>query len=348
MSNPKFPAPNFNAPVIYDETSLKEQFNLKIGDKVSRYIFDPQKNEFINKGDLILNKTIGGKGEGTAYKSNIGKVCKIYHPDKITKFRFDKLYIMHQYKVNIKGLCWPEELLFVKNKYGNESSFVGYLMPEGYGHLLESAVHFMGISEKFPNWTRIELTKLCLSILKVIKELHKSNVILGDINGGNILVRNYDDVYFIDCDSFQIGQYPCPVGTDEFTPKELIGKQFKHTLRSKDQDMFAVTVLMFKILFLWQHPYSYKGGASIVDNIKKSFFPYRFEGEKGNYVPDGIWRFIWSNTTYYIKQTFSDCFAYNKRLTIEELYDVFKRYINDMSKGYASSELKPNKYKRKR
>lgn len=255
---------------------------------------------------------------------------------------------MHQYKVNIKGLCWPEELLYLKNSHSNESIFVGYLMREGYGYTLESAIHSIGITEKFPNWTRIELVKLCLSILKVIKELHKCNIILGDINGGNILVRNYDDVYFIDCDSFQIGQYPCPVGKDEFTPKELIHKNFDSILRTKEHDMFAVTVLMFEILFLGQHPYSYKGGTSIVDNIQKSFFPYRFEGEKGNYVPDGIWRFIWSNTTYYIKQTFSDCFAYNKRLTIEQLYDVFKRYINDMSKGYASSELKPNKYKIKR
>ncbi|WP_028328732.1 protein kinase domain-containing protein [Brachyspira alvinipulli] len=281
---------------------------------------------------MVLGKAIGGKGEGTAYKSNIGKICKIYHSDKVTNFRATKLGHMQLNKIVYNGLCWPEELLYLEDKYSSKKYFVGYLMNEGYGYTLESAIHFMGISEKIPNWTRLELVELCLSILGVIKELHKCNVILGDINGGNILVRNYNDVYFIDCDSFQIGQYPCPVGTDEFTPKELIGKQFKYTLRSKDQDMFAVTVLMFKILFLWQHPYSYKGGTSIVDNIKKSFFPYRFEGENGNYVPDGIWRFIWSNTTYYIKQMFSDCFAKNKRLTIEELYDVFKRYKHDIKK----------------
>lgn len=350
MSNPKFPAPNFNAPIIYDETLINNgNYSINSGTRLLRYVIDKNTNKQSKVGEVILEKAIGGKGEGTAYKSNIGKICKIYHSDKVTNFRATKLGHMQLNKIVYNGLCWPEELLYLEDKYSSKKYFVGYLMNEGYGYTLESAIHSMGIYEKFPNWTRLELVELCLSILRVIKELHKCNVILGDINGGNILVRNYDDVYFIDCDSFQIGQYPCPVGTDEFTPKELIGKQFKYTLRSKDQDMFAVTVLMFKILFLWQHPYAYKGGDSIVDNIKKSFFPYKYkEYSDGHLVPDGIWRFIWSHSLGYIRDLFYNCFAKNKRLTIDELYNEFKRYRHDMNKSWASRELRPTAYYRKK
>ena len=61
----------------------------------------------------------------------------------------------------------------------------------------------------FPNWTKIELTRLALTILKKIGLLHDHNILVGDLNPFNINVVNQNEIYFLDTDSFQIDNYPC-------------------------------------------------------------------------------------------------------------------------------------------
>ena len=41
--------------------------------------------------------------------------------------------------------------------------------------------------------------------------LHERNIIMGDINALNILVVSPTEVYFVDTDSYQIEEFPCPV-----------------------------------------------------------------------------------------------------------------------------------------
>ncbi|MEI0538610.1 hypothetical protein [Brachyspira pulli] len=337
--NPVFP---LGTSVNYNENILPTS-NIKIdkGSKLFRVVMDKTGKPSII-GDLTLSKKIGGKGEGNVYRCNLkGKVCKIYHPDKTTYFRLEKLIAMQKQKININGVCWPEEILYNSNK-----QFVGYLMKEAKGYELQTSVFLpMVIQNKFPNWQRKELVLLCLSVLRVIKELHLSNIIIGDLNATNILVNNFDNIYFIDCDSFQIVNYPCPVGTPYFTPREIQGKKYSTFLRTKEHDMFAITTLMFMILFLGKPPYSCKGGGSPIENIKKGNFPYKFNDRKGDYAPDGTWKFIWNNLPRKMKEIFEACFANNIRPTIKELETVLIAYRNNLEKGYNSNELLPTQNK---
>lgn len=336
------PAFKLSRKVVWDETKMPNDMEIHNGSSLTRVsrTKDGKKNII---GKVVLQSVGQRGGEGTVYKCNVtNKVCKIYHKDKITKFRLAKLLEMQAKNIKIKGICYPEELL-----YNEKGQFVGYLMNEAKGHKLQTSVMYpMVIKDKFPNWRRKQLVDLCISILEIVEQLHKSNIIIGDINANNILVADYNKVYFIDCDSFQIGPYPCPVGTVDFTPRELQGKKYSEFLRTKEHDMFAITILIFMILFLGKHPYSCKGGGSPAENIKNGNFPYKFRDRKGEDAPEGDWKFIWNNLPMKMKEIFEDCFADNKKPSVRDLKTVLFSYRNSLEKGYNSNELLPTKNKR--
>lgn len=341
--NPVFEPPEKYISVVYNADRLPNDVEITSGISLTRVVRGEDGNRY-RIGKVVLGTQLGQRGgEGTVYKCNIpNKVCKIYHKDKITKFRLEKLVKMQAKNIKIKGICYPEELL-----YNEKKQFVGYLMNEAKGHKLQTSVmHPMVIKDKFPNWNRKELVKLCISILEITEQLHKSNIIIGDINANNILVADYNKVYFIDCDSFQIGPYPCPVGTPYFTPRELHGKKYHSFLRTKEHDMFAITTLFFMILFLGKPPYSAKGGANPAENVKNGNFPYKFGDRKGEYVPDGPWKFIWNNLPRKMKEIFEGCFVDNKKPSIRDLKMVLFSYKSNLEKGYNSNELLPTTNKK--
>lgn len=201
-------------------------------------------------------------GEGTVYKCDIAnKACKIYHKTRLDdNQRLAKLLEMQAKHLHIQGVCFPQELL-----YDGNGRFCGYLMDMAVGHKLQTSImNPMVIRDKFPSWKRIDSVKVCIAIVNIAMQLHKNNIIIGDVNANNIMVKSANEVYFIDCDSFQIGKYPCPVGTPYFTPREIQGKKYSEFLRTKEHDMFAITTLVFMILFLGKPPYSVRGGVILL------------------------------------------------------------------------------------
>ena len=99
------------------------------------------------------------------------------------------------------------------------------------------------------------------------------NIIIGDINPLNILVKSPTEVYFVDTDSYQVENYPCPVGTIEFTPPELQGKNYETFLRSFENEYFAIATLVFMILLPGKSPYTQQGGGDPAANIRAMEFP---------------------------------------------------------------------------
>lgn len=94
-----------------------------------------------------------------------------------------------------------------------EGNFVGYRMERARGTELQRALFTRpALEAHFPNWKKADMVQLCITILEKICALHGRGIILGDINPLNILVVSPTEVWFVDCDSYQIGGYPCPVG----------------------------------------------------------------------------------------------------------------------------------------
>lgn len=282
---------------------------------------------------ISLSTKLAEGGEGAVFTTNVkGYVAKIYHRDKITTDRLAKLQTMISKPVRHPGICFPEAILL-----NSSDEFVGYLMPQAKGEELSKSVFIpMLLPKKFPRWTRKDTIQLCLTILEKIRFLNDRRVILGDINAANILVVSPREIYFVDCDSYQIEGYPCTVGTANFTPPEVSGRDFKTFLRTQEMENFAIATLLFMIMLPGKPPYSAVGGSSPAENIKAGLFPY--EG-KDDSVPPGKWGFIWNHMTYRVREAFADTFkrggahfSPTRRYSTAEWSNLFTGYLSSADK----------------
>jgi hypothetical protein len=292
----------------------------------------------LQSGALMLVAKIASGGEGTVYQTNRdGVVCKIYHQDCLTRGRQEKLSLMVSRKVRVDGVCWPLELVHNLHK-----EFVGFLMPKVTGKMLRTSVFAKVLLAKhFPDWTRIELTELAITMLKAIRELHYLGVLVGDVNPQNILVQGPNRIAIVDADSFQVEGYACTVGTETFTPPQLQGKNFAEFLRSHDDELYAVATLLFETLFPGKAPYAAQGGGDVSENIRNMRFAYGRDAD--GRPPVGPWQFIWSHLHPRLKEDFTSVFARGERVGINDLIKHLEWSVNEMRGGTRDQQLFPEK-----
>ena len=189
---------------------------------------------------------------------------------------------------------------------------------------------------KQPNWTRKDSVRLAISILEGIEYLHRMKVLLGDINPMNILVRDANGVFFVDCDSYQVEGFPCPVGSINFVAPEIQGQDFTRFLRTPEHELFAVATLVFMIMMPGKPPYSHQGGADGAANIKKMHFPYPLGEKASREAPEGAWRFCWSHLNRALKEAFYSSFDSasqgQPRVKVSDWLQLFKNYEFTLSK----------------
>jgi serine/threonine protein kinase/rRNA-processing protein FCF1 len=290
------------------------------------------------KKPVLLIEELAKGGEGKIYRTATETlVCKIYHKECITERRKKKLELMVSRNIRIPGVCWPKDI--VTNEYGQ---FVGYLMPKVDGKILKTSVFAKPLLKRtFPLWNRIQLTQLAITILTTIGELHRLNIFIGDINPLNFLVKDENSITIVDSDSFQVEEFPCPVGTETFTPPERQGLKFPDFLRSEKDELFAVTTLLFMLLFVGKAPYSSQGGGEAAANIRNRSFAY--DRETDERPPIGAWQFIWSQLHPGIKGDFHAVFSTGKRVEIKDLVQRLNLAIGAMKRGERSKDLFPTK-----
>ena len=232
---------------------------------------------------LCLGEKLATGGEGSIYDLSDGTVAKIYHRGKLTVGRREKLERMTAEPVCCEGVCWPKELL--RDAEGN---FVGYRMERARGTELQRALFTRpALEAHFPNWKKADMVQLCITILEKICALHGRGIILGDINPLNILVVSPTEVWFVDCDSYQIGGYPCPVGTVRFTAPEIQKRNFADFLRTEGNEAFAVATLLFMLMLPGKSPYAQEGGGDLSEAILAMDFPYPCGDNHSDKTPEG-------------------------------------------------------------
>lgn len=313
-------------------------------------------NVLTSKGSIKLTKELGSGGEAIVYLTNTPYVAKIYKNDNITKRKYEKIKLMLSKNINCSGICYPVEII-----YNSKNEFVGYLMPQAKGQELQKSVFgpkplFL---KKFPDWKKRDTVELCVTILEKIKYLHDRNIIMGDINPANILVVSPKEVYFVDTDSYQVEDFPCPVGTNNYTAPEIQRKHFSDFLRTRGNENFAVATLLFMIMLPGKPPYSQQGGEDPISNIIKMDFSYPFGDNSNKKTPDGSWRYIWSHLTYELKEAFYNTFrkdgSYSlekNRLSVDEWLSKFRHYLELLDSGKfaqqdeMSVELFPTRHKK--
>lgn len=301
----------------------------------------PQENDTVyckgSSNSYRLGKCLASGGEGHIYETNNHDVvAKIYNKEKITQRKYAKIELMLSNPIDYPGICAPTDIL-----YNNRKQFVGFLMQRAEGRELQRSIFIKPLFLKyFPNWKKKDTVKLCVTILKKIQYLHSKNVIIGDINPANILVVSPDKVFFVDTDSYQIEDFPCPVGTVNYTPPEIQGRRYTDFLRTIGNENFAIATLLFMIMLPGKPPYSHQEGEDPLANIKKMDFSYPLGENSNKKAPIGPWRFIWSHLPYKLKEAFYQTFrkGENKsteknRLGVDDWLALFKSYYNLLDSG---------------
>jgi len=190
---------------------------------------------------------LGVGGEATVVKA--GKFAvKIFH--KPSRSRAAKLLDFLQLKKLPSTICAPLKLC-----YSTRKEVVGFVMQQLSPQY--EALQMLG-SKKYrkqhPSLTLATITDILLSGYDTIEQLHPKGIIIGDNNDLNALFWKTRMVY-IDADSFQFGNHPCQVGTDNFLAPELYDTPLAQKPYFKPlHDWYSWFVMYFRSL-LMVHPY---------------------------------------------------------------------------------------------
>lgn len=175
------------------------------------------------------------------------------------------------------------------------------------------------------------------------------------------MVVSPTEVYFVDTDSYQIEDLPCPVGVVPFTPPELQGKTYNSFLRTMGNENFAVATLMFMLMLSGKSPYAQLGGEDVATNIKNMNFSYPCGDKSNQKTPDGPWGYIWSHLSFNLKEAFYETFqkggkysTEQTRLSVSDWEKLFKQYYyeltdpqgNMLKNDAMSGELFPTRLKK--
>ncbi len=239
---------------------------------------------------ITLTQELANSGEAKVWHTNFnGYLAKIYHNPH--NERVDKLQLMVRNRpsdpnahLNHISFAWPYSIL-----EDNQGKVVGFLMPEVVGSetLLKLCTPIMRRKYKLEtNWYFLHV--VARNIAAIIQAIHLKGYVLGDIKLENILVNNRALPTIIDTDSFQVSDpysskiYRCLVGSEGFTPAELIGVNIADVDQTEVHDRFRLGVVIYYLLFggppfrgLWQG-----GGDSLEQSelIRRGLWP--FSGDK--------------------------------------------------------------------
>jgi len=280
-----------------------------------------------------------------------GVVVKLYHPHVLQKRGTtlrDKIEAMAnepglaRFKQH-PGLAWPRFSVF-----DERDKWRGYAMRKAEGVRMNVLAHAQAYRQHFPQLDRPALAAYLLNLLGTLRQLHAAGVMVGDYNPANFLcVPGSDAVTLIDCDSWQVNAagktFRCPVAAPDMLPPELHGKELSRVTRTPESELFALAILVFKVLMLGRHPFDVIGGESPVANIRSGHFPY---GLGGGGIPKGAWFNIWSHLPYKLKEQLVRTFREGtenpaERTSVTEWIDLLKLYRREMERDWHDRQIKP-------
>ncbi len=283
--------------------------------------------------------------------------AKIYTQKALQIDMFEnKAKRMVKEKVNIKGVCWPIEML--ENISGE---FVGLLVPASKGVQLNRSIlsGISGLKQFFPTWNKKDICVVARTILDTICKLHRLGVCFGCLNPASIYIASKTEVYFVDADNWQIEGFPTLSRNVTFTPPELLSEHQKPHLFTRDEENYQIALLTFMLMMPGKYPYAKRKCGNDYESTKEMSFPFSVGGEMRRSAdaerPSGVWQIIWDHLPYKMCNNFYNSFHVNGKFSkpgtrlkdYEWLIVVDEFYKNlAIDKNFESRELVPNTFRR--
>lgn len=144
-------------------------------------------------------------GEANLFKMNpdngdVVKIFKFLSDNKTKKINY--LFLANGNESLLPLFCALPKAL-VKSKNGE---LIGYCMDFVDGVRLDRYIYNLSQNE---DTTIIKVVKLFMQIALAVRTVHLSDLVIGDLCAFNFMVENSGNVRIVDCDSFQIMNYPC-------------------------------------------------------------------------------------------------------------------------------------------
>jgi len=223
----------------------------------------------INGKEVQLLKEIGAGQEAIVYDIGGGYVAKIYRSGN-DPFYTNNPAEQLAAKQKIAGMynklqAFPKNLpqnvitaqALVTDKRGK---FIGYVM-----RFIQGAENLLSYGDlqyrEIHNISNREIQQIFVSLHSTLQQLHSNEVVIGDMNDLNILVKNKEAI-LIDTDSFQFGSFLSTMYTEKFVDPLLCGDIVINTTKqwtmvkphTKVGDWYSYAGLLFKTL-LFVDPY---------------------------------------------------------------------------------------------
>lgn len=232
----------------------------EVGENADRREYMGSQKLMTEEGKVVyLGEILGSGGEGTIYKipAMPGTVAKLYHisADLQEKERHVKALIHNQIPSEINHVLIspiPEQLLYNEN-----GQFTGYLMAQMSSQIKIYSVQRASYSRNrfFPEMDYRWLIAIAYNLAEAVDNLHRYDVIIGDMNPNNIAVNRNGTVCLLDADSFDIvdkktgEHFPCAVGLPELLAPELqTAGNLRKAVFTKETDYFSLAIHIFRLL----------------------------------------------------------------------------------------------------
>ncbi len=234
----------------------------------------------------------GGEGRIHSLKIQQNALVKIYlHPSGLAE-RNKKLQALVKQRLHETRpeLAWPRFLVTDAN--GNSC---GFAMARMTGVPLSHLSCPQQFQNLLPDFKWNDFVSISIQMLETLEYLHQNGICAVDFNPANFLIcPKHKRLLWIDCDNFQVTDnncvYPSHVFHRHYTAPELLRTAEKQ-LRTQDQDTFAASLLIYRILLQGDHPFRKKGGANLEQNLEHRVCPLA-PGQE-HFMPEGPWQRLW-------------------------------------------------------
>lgn len=215
---------------VWDNTKIDN-----LDEKNGYYYKNPGLIKIILKDEISL-----ASGESNVFETSLNDlVCKIYYKNILTKGYENKLKKILSYNFEGKA-TFPKYLVYDKN-----SNVVGFLMNKVSKNSLTVLISNTELDELE---YKKKIYKVLISIIDCMLSLHTQNILVGDLKPTNIHYDEIYDIFFIDTDSFQYGDYIGLGYTTDYCHKDIDTNSIDKKLRLFYHEYYALSVLVFQSL----------------------------------------------------------------------------------------------------